>query len=203
MTEYHCRPLTPQQQQDWEKKLTRHAYIVSMASNVLLGVYKTAKEMLKGTALSKIISSVDAVYAGLKKVYGILSDAYKEVKEGKRPDFSGEVPFPVAPPVPPEASNCHDSPSWFMAAWKIVEDGLKLLAKKHTKLAKFLHHIKEAGDDLVEELQKHFSPDHFHKYPTLSSFPSFPTAQLHPVKSYGQGVQAKMGQPVQFSINLQ
>ena len=195
------RPLTPEEQKEWEKKLTQYAYIVSVTSNTLIEVNKAANEKLTGIPLGVTVSLTNALLVGLEKVYDILSGAYDEVKDGKWPDFTSEVPFPPAPSPPP--SNIDGSPSWFETSWRTVQDDLDYLALHNGKIALLLPPIVAAGDELVRELQKYFPPDNGYKYPSLKSFPSFPTAKPHPAKCDGQTTQVQIGHPVEFSINIQ
>jgi len=100
----------------------------------------------------------------------MLKDGYDQVKAGKAPDFTNEIPFP--PPLPSPPSETSDMPSWFMLAWKAVEGGLNLLAQRSSKIAEILPPIQAAGDEMVKDLIKYFYPSHQHQIPNLTSFPS-------------------------------
>ena len=174
------RPLTPEQQKDWEKKLTQYAYINNITCEVLLGVDKLVKEKAKGKMLGIIDSLIRAIYAGLEKVYSILKDAFDQVQAGKSPDFTNDVPFPPVPPSMPSFTG--KFPSWFMIAWKTVEAGLNLLAERNSKIAEFLPPIEAAGDELVKDLQYYFPPNHQHQLPDLQEFPTLPPSKSDPPK---------------------
>ena len=137
-----------------------------------MGVDKEVKEKVTDhTILGIIDSSIRGIYAGLEKVYGILKDAYDQVQDGKWPDFTNEVPFPLPPPPPPATTS--DMPSWFMLAWKSIENGLNLLAQRNSKIAEFLPPIIAAGNELVQDLMKYFPPSLQHQIPILLGFPPF------------------------------
>ena len=163
------RKLTPEQQKDWEKKLVEYAYIVSISGEILLGIDKLVKEKVTGKPLAVMDSLIRSIYAGLQKVYSMLKDAYDQVKAGKWPDFTSEVPFPK--PLPNLPSSKSDMPNWFVLAWKTIEDALNLLAQRSSKLAEFLPAIEAAGDELVKDLTHYFPPSN---EVTLTSFPAFP-----------------------------
>ena len=167
----HNRKLTPEQQKDWEKKLIQYAYVVSITGEILLGVDKLVKEKVTGKPLAIMDSLIRSIYVGLEQVYTMLKGGYDQVKAGKWPDFTNEVPFP--PPLPPPPSSPTDTPSWFVIAWKTIEDGLNLLAQRSSKIAEFLPPIEAAGDELVKDLTHYFPPSHNHQIPTLTSFPAF------------------------------
>ena len=138
---------------------------------ILLGIDKLVKEkVMNKKALGIIDSSIRGVYAGLEKVYSMLKDAYDQVQDGKWPDFTQEVPFPPAPSPPPSSPS--DMPSWFIIAWKVIENGLNFLATRNSKIAEFLPPIEAAGNELVKDLMQYFSPSHNHQIPTLTSFPA-------------------------------
>ncbi len=167
--------LTAEEQKDWEEKLTKYAYEVSITCNILLGIDKIVKEKLSGKPLGVLDSLIQAVYAGLLKVYDMLSTAEDQVKKGQKPDFTGDIPFPPAPPPLPEPSQ---APSWFQIAWNTVEDALNLLAEKNAKIAEFLPPIEAAGDELVKDLEKYFPSTGFEagtlSFAELDGFPKRP-----------------------------
>ncbi|XP_065914048.1 uncharacterized protein [Dysidea avara] len=161
--------LTPEQQQDWEKKLMQYAYIVTITCDVLMGIDKIVMEKLTGKPLGIVDSTIRAVYAGLSKVYTMLQDGYKQAQAGQKPDFTNELPFPDQPsPLP---ANAKDFPSWFMVAWNTVKNALNLLAARNPKTAEFLPPIEAAGDELVKDLQQYFPSQDIY---AMKAFPEIP-----------------------------
>ena len=158
----------------------QYANINSIICEVLLGVDKLVKEKVTGKMLDIMDSSIRAIYTGLEKVYGMLKDAFNQVKAGKWPDFTNDIPFP--PPPPPTPSSTGDVPSWFMISWKTVEAGLNLLAERNSKIAEFLPPIEAAGNELVKDLQYYFPPNHQHQLPDLQVFPTLPPSKSDPPK---------------------
>ena len=131
---------------------------------------KVADRKAKGVMDSLIRS----IYAGLLKIYSMLSDAYKQVQNKKYPDFTNDVPFPPAPP--PIPSNPTDMPSWFMSAWEAIQGALNFLADENSKIAEILPPIEAVGNELVKDLQKYFSPSKQDQFRTLTGFPKSPPA---------------------------
>ena len=146
--------MTPQQQQDWEKKLKQYAYIITTTCDVLLGIDKLVMEKLKGKPLGIMDATIRSIYAGLAKVFTMLHEAYEQAQAGTKPDFTNELPFPDKLPVLP--ANPTEFPSWFTIAWKTVENTLNALATRNSKLAEFLPPVEAGGDELVKDLAKYF-----------------------------------------------
>lgn len=174
------RELTPEEQANWEKKLTQYALIITTTSTALLETDKLVRKEMKGKALAMVDSLIRSVYAGLESCHSLLSGAMVKVKEGKMPDFNGSIPFPKPPPELP--TNSDDMPSWFMLNWELVDSVIALVATRSPTLAAMLPPIEAGGRELVNELQHYFPPDHLNKFPTSVDFPDFPTAATSTAK---------------------
>lgn len=118
---------------------------------------KAVQEKLEdGKAKKIVLSSCDAVSAGLLAAYYMFQKAYIDVKAGKKPDFKATIPFPPPPPSPP--SGDADSISWFQLGWDAVRAALSVAAQKSDKLAEIFGPLEAAGDQLVKDLDKYFGP---------------------------------------------
>jgi len=166
---FDCRKLTPEQQQDWEKKLMQYAYIVTTTCDVLMGVDKIVMEKLTGKPLGVVDATIRAIYAGLSKIYTMIQDGYKQAQAGQKPDFTNELSFPDLPsPLPADANGF---PSWFMVAWNTIKNALSLLAARNYKIAELLPPIEAAGDELAKDLQQYFPSQDFY---AMKAFPEIP-----------------------------
>ena len=163
--------MTPEEQKNWEKKLTQYALIITTTSTALLEIDKLVRKEMKGPKLAVVDSLIRALYAGLESCQSLLSDAMAKVKAGKMPDFNGDVAFPK--PLPNFPANNEDMPSWFMLNWEIIESTISLVATKNPKLAIILPPIEAGGRELVNELQHYFPLDK--KLSASVDSPDFPT----------------------------
>lgn len=160
-----CSKLTPEQKEDWEKKLRQYAYIVTITCDALVGIDKLVTEKLTEKPLGVMDSVIRGIYAGLAKVYTMLKDGHEQAQAGTKPDFSNELPFPDNPPPLPGSNT--DFSSWWMIAWNIVKSGLSMLATKNSKIAEIFPPIEAAGDELVKDLEKYFPSQIGVEFPVL------------------------------------
>lgn len=171
------KKLTPEQQKDWEKKLIAYANYVYITDTAVVGIIKIVQEKLRDSTAKKVVlSSCDAVIAGMQKAYDMFKSGYEQVKKGYKPDFTKEIPFP---PKPPGFPTDKDYVSWFQLAWNIIESGLNLAAQHSSKLAEILPPLEAAGDQLVKDLKKYFGAPKKESLQEMDPPGSFPTLTKH------------------------